>query len=499
MSNGDPPVSSQERAHIKGQLQGLRAALRQQPAPLHPPTAVSDASRPPKPSHASPQDGTRTLSSGRQAPARRPISPRLGRPPTAPTRPLAPPRAPSPTSSAVRGRLTGTAAKVEQMKREREERRRKAAEVKALRAEEAKDAEGKGGIESVEFLRKIHDYRAEHHIGEAMAYTGGDLWGGGGETRILVCVRKRPMLRAELGRHDFDVVSVDPNHSAMILHEPKTRVDLVKSLHAGRYEHAERFLRLARCSSMIRCVVWHRFNFDAVYNEADNNHGIYSSTLQPLLAHVFNGGLATVFAFGQTGSGKTCTMAGHDNQTALDGNAMGLYGHAAEDIMVAAAVKELCVCVSFFEVYRGQVLDLLNQHAKLEVLEDAKGRVQPYCVHLICFVCLAQVVGLQEERIRSPEHLMGLVHLAAELRATGSTSANETSSRSHAILQAPPVLLRDPKTERQCGKLYLVDLAGSERAADSASKDRQTRLEGAEINKSLLCLKVMLTWLALPR
>lgn len=120
------------------------------------------------------------------------------------------------------------------MKREREERRRKAAEVKALRAEEAKDAEGKGGIESVEFLRKIHDYRAEHHIGEAMAYTGGDLWGGGGETRILVCVRKRPMLRAELGRHDFDVVSVDPNHSAMILHEPKTRVDLVKSVEHHR-------------------------------------------------------------------------------------------------------------------------------------------------------------------------------------------------------------------------------------------------------------------------
>lgn len=35
----------------------------------------------------------------------------------------------------------------------------------------------------------------------------------------------------------------------------------------------------------------------------------------------------------------------------------------------------------------------------------------------------------------------------------------------------------------------MIDLAGNERGADIISSDRQTRLEGAEINKSLLALK----------
>ena len=119
-----------------------------------------------------------------------------------------------------------------------------------------------------------------------------------------------------------------------------------------------------------------------------------------------------------------------------------------------------------------QVLDLLGGRARLEVLEDGKGRVQ--------------VVGLREIAITSAPELLDLVQQAEEIRAVGSTSANEHSSRSHAILQAT---LREPQSGRGVGKLSMVDLAGSERAADASSKDRQTRLEGAEINKSLLCLK----------
>ncbi len=66
----------------------------------------------------------------------------------------------------------------------------------------------------------------------------------------------------------------------------------------------------------------------------------------------------------------------------------------------------------------------------------------------------------------------------------GSTSANNDSSRSHAILQ---IGLKNGK--KPYGKMSFIDLAGSERGADVNDTNKQTRIDGAEINKSLLALK----------
>lgn len=99
------------------------------------------------------------------------------------------------------------------------------------------------------------------------------------------------------------------------------------------------------------------------------------------------------------------------------------------------------------------------------------------------------LVGLSWVDLPSAEAMLSLMHRSE--RTTRATAQNEQSSRSHAILQiavVQPAAQAWQDGAEWC-KLSLVDLAGSEWAAKAQSDDRSNRLDGAEINKSLLCLK----------
>lgn len=176
----------------------------------------------------------------------------------------------------------------------------------------------------------------------------------------------------------------------------------------------------------------------------------------------FSGVRATCFAYGQTGSGKTFTMLGNKSTP-------GLYSLAVEDIFENKKADQ-DVTVSFFEIYCSKVYDLLNERAKLILREDANHSVN--------------VVGLSVVNVSSPEELLFCVESGDEQRITSSTSANYDSSRSHAILQ-----IKISSNNVEQGRMSFIDLAGNERGADTYDNDRQTRLDGAEINKSLLALK----------
>ncbi|XP_034090421.1 kinesin-like protein KIF2C isoform X3 [Gymnodraco acuticeps] len=270
--------------------------------------------------------------------------------------------------------------------------------------------------------------------------------------RISVCVRKRPFNKPEITRKEIDVVSI-PGKGALLVHEPKQKVDLTKYL-----------------DNQV-------FHFDYSFNETATNELVYKFTAKPLVQSIFDGGMATCFAYGQTGSGKTHTMGG-DFTGKQQNSSKGIYAMAAQDVFAYMNHRryvnlDLSAYVSFFEIYNGKVYDLLNKKNKLRVLEDERQQVQ--------------VVGLEEVYVTTSEEVIKIIQIGSSCRTSGQTSANANSSRSHAILQI--VLRRNDHANKMHGKFSLVDLAGNERGTDVSSNDRSTLVETAEINRSLLALK----------
>ncbi|XP_007498939.1 kinesin-like protein KIF24 isoform X2 [Monodelphis domestica] len=261
--------------------------------------------------------------------------------------------------------------------------------------------------------------------------------------KIRVCVRKRPLGTKEEKRGEFNIITVEDKET-LLVSEKKEAVDL------SQY------------------ILQHVFYFDEVFGETCTNQDVYMKTTHPLIQHIFNGGNATCFAYGQTGAGKTYTMIGtHQNP--------GLYALAAEDIFKQIDIdeprKDLSVWISFYEIYCGQLYDLLNGRKRLFAREDSK--------HVV------QIVGLQELPVDNVTLLLEVILKGGKERSTGATGVNSDSSRSHAIIQ---IQIKD-SAKRTFGRISFIDLAGSERAADARDSDKQTKIEGAEINQSLLALK----------
>ncbi|GAA0171734.1 microtubule binding motor protein [Lithospermum erythrorhizon] len=272
--------------------------------------------------------------------------------------------------------------------------------------------------------------------------------------KIKVVVRKRPLNKKEMARKEDDIVTVQEN-ALLTVHEPKLKVDLTAY------------------------VEKHEFCFDAVLDENVTNDEMYRMTVEPIIPTIFQRTKATCFAYGQTGSGKTYTM-------------QPLPLRAVKDIVrilhqPVYRKEGFRLWLSYFEIYGVKLFDLLSARKKLCMRED--GRQQ---------VC---IVGLQEFEVSDVQIVKEFIEKGNSARSTGSTGANEESSRSHAILQLVVKKHNEVKESKRnndgnesrngkvVGKISFIDLAGSERGADTTDNDRQTRIEGAEINKSLLALK----------
>ena len=115
---------------------------------------------------------------------------------------------------------------------------------------------------------------------------------------------------------------------------------------------------------------------------------------------------------------------------------------------------------------------MLNNKNLLQIREDGKENIY--------------IADLIEKEINNLNELMNIIDFGLNGKTTGITRANLDSSRSYIILQ---IVIRTKDNNSNYVKISFIDLTISERVVDTIDTNKQTKINGAEINKILLALK----------
>jgi len=229
------------------------------------------------------------------------------------------------------------------------------------------------------------------------------------------------------------------------------------------------------------------FTFDTVFLPSTSQQEVFEKIAKNAVIWVSQGYNSTIFAYGCSGSGKTYTLFGFG----------GVVPSSCELLFKLIndnpEVKDASMKCSFYEIYKEQLIDLLSpkgmsgangandmgsQNPRDSQLNSKlKIRHSPHGVY---------VENLIEKFVCSPADILATIKDGASQRSTASTSLNNTSSRSHAVLTLTLNQKMNDCSEL-ISRLNIVDLAGSENVGKSEVQGN-TLQESQMINRSLSCL-----------
>merc|ERR1719326_704515 len=108
-----------------------------------------------------------------------------------------------------------------------------------------------------------------------------------------------------------------------------------------------------------------------VFESQDDNQIVYENSVQQCVEHVLSGGVGAVFTYGQTGSGKTHTVLGYGEEPGLAYQAMEQMQKELQNMNR----DDAWVNVSFTEMHKRSVYDLLNNRSAAAARENLEGDV----------------------------------------------------------------------------------------------------------------------------
>jgi hypothetical protein len=211
------------------------------------------------------------------------------------------------------------------------------------------------------------------------------------------------------------------------------------------------------------------YKFDICFDEHVNQDTIHERFTKPLINSLLGGYNCCLLAYGQTGSGKTYTMTGNKTR-------YGIIQQICSDIMDYTSLNNTYLSISYCEVYKEEITDLLTGISGLKIREDPTNGIF--------------ISKIRMENVTSYDELLHWINVGRRRRKTMSTLMNKDSSRSHSIIT---LYLRDGNA---ITKLNLVDLAGSENIYKSPLTSSMRASESIKINLSLLTLHKVISTLA---
>ena len=284
-----------------------------------------------------------------------------------------------------------------------------------------------------------------------------------GSYNILVCVRCRPLSLSEQQLSSYETIRIMDNKMVILMDPIEYNGPSTVFKNRNREQ---------------------TYAFDFAFDKNSSQNLVFENSTKFLIDGVVNGYNATVFAYGATGAGKTYTMLGNDSNPGI----MPLTLRELFNKVNLLSDREYKLKFWYLEIYNENIRDLLKfvnknnnnlentSNEYLDLREDPERGIV--------------VSGITEINVTNSSDMLKILKRGNRNRTQEATGANETSSRSHAILQVS-IEYKDKNSgidiEIKFSKLSLIDLAGSERA--SATQNRGIRLiEGANINRSLLTL-----------
>ncbi|KOB77677.1 Uncharacterized protein OBRU01_03897, partial [Operophtera brumata] len=195
---------------------------------------------------------------------------------------------------------------------------------------------------------------------------------------------------------------------------------------------------------------------------------VYEAICAPLVADTLRGFAGAIFAYGATGAGKTHTMTGLMSR-ALNNlfSSIAESDHPNEYEVSSCSIYIIGRCIRSYmcATSRRHVAGLRRSHIRVR---SHRGRQDPH--HDRAYV--ARTWRGPSARDCAPGGSRELISTALSSRSGTASWRYQGALVSHQV---------EGGTQR--GRLFLIDLAGSERAGL-----RARRLEGAHINRSLLAL-----------